>query len=64
MRVYQFCAVTHAGHNTAEQDILCFNDTEAMLLAKNMLIGFRSVEVWLEARLVGSAPVSHVARMP
>jgi len=64
MHVYQFCSITLEGRNTADRDILCSDDAEALLFAKDMSMGFQSVEVWREARLIGSAPASHVPKIP
>jgi len=64
MRIYQFSVVTHAGEKLADEDIVCMDHNEALLLAKNMLKNCRSVEVWYEARVVGSFPSWHIVKIP
>jgi len=64
MLVYQFYSVTHFDNTRWDREIVCYDDMEALLLAENMSHDCKAVEVWREARLVGSAPVSHVPKIP
>jgi hypothetical protein len=54
MPCYKFHAVPHHGERTDGRDILCDDDGDALLLAETMVRGYASIEVWLDAALVGA----------
>lgn len=52
MTVYKICLVNSAGQLTRSRRFMCFDDTEALALARKVVKNAAHAEVWRGSRLV------------
>jgi len=58
MPIYRFDAISSTGERSNGHRVICDNDQEALSLAGKMLSGQAMIEVWLDGRMIGSAPLN------